>query len=203
MGWYEDTALPWVIDKMSSTPEMMKLRGLVCTGVSGRVLEVGFGSAPNLPVYPEGVSEVLAVDPSLFGRKLGEARIAASEIPVSFVAPEAESIPLDDASIDSALSTLTLCTIPDLQAALAEIRRVLRPGGELHFFDHGLAEEPSVQRVQTRLTPTWTKLAGGCHLDRPIADELERAGYDVTYERMQLKGPKFVSSFYVGIAASR
>ena len=203
MGWYEDRALPWFIDKMGSTPPMMKMRRLVCGGLSGRVLEVGFGSATNLPVYPEAVTEVLAVDPSLHSRKLGAARIAASGVAVSFVAPQAEAIPLDDSSVDSALSTMTLCTIPDLQAALGEIRRVLRPGGQLHFFDHGLSEDPSTQRLQRRLTPTWTRIAGGCHLDRPIDEELEASGYELDYERMQLKGPGFLSAFYIGVATPR
>jgi ubiquinone/menaquinone biosynthesis C-methylase UbiE len=203
MGWYQDRALPWFIDKTGSTPPMMKMRGLVCSGISGRVLEVGFGSAVNLPVYPDAVTEVLAVDPSLHGRRLGADRIAASDLPVVFVAPEAESIPLDDASVDCALSTMTLCTIPDLQAALGEIRRILKPGGQLHFFDHGLSEDDSTQKLQHRLTPMWTRVAGGCHLDRPIADEIESAGYEVEYERMQLKGPTFLTAFYVGVATPR
>ena len=181
---------------------MMRLRELVCAGLSGRVLEIGFGSALNLPGYPPEVTEVLAVEPSLRGRKLGAARIAAASVPVSFVAPEAEAIPIDDNSVDTALSTMTLCTIPDLDGALAEVRRALVPGGQLHFFDHGLSDDPSTQRLQQRLTPAWTHVAGGCHLDRPISTALEDAGYEVAYERMQLKGPKFLTSFYIGVATS-
>ena len=98
---------------------------------------------------------------------------------------------------------MTLCTIPGLQSALAEIRRVLKPGGELHFFDHGLSEDPSVQRTQQRLNPTWMRVAGGCHLTRHIADELSEAGFDVTYERLQLRGPAFVGAFYIGVATTR
>ena len=203
MGWYQDRALPWFIDKTGTTSQMMRLRGLACGGISGRVLEIGFGSAANLPVYPAAVTEVMAIEPSLYGRRLGAARIAECNIPISFVAPEAETIPLDDNSVDTALSTMTLCTIPDLDMALAEVRRVLRPGGQLHFLDHGLSDDPSVQRLQRRLNPTWKRLAGGCHLDRQIDQEVERAGFDVTWERMQLKGPAFVSAFYIGVATNR
>jgi ubiquinone/menaquinone biosynthesis C-methylase UbiE len=203
MNWYGDRALPWVIDKTGGTREMMRLRGLVCAGLSGRVLEIGFGSGLNVPAYPEAVTEVLAVDPSLYGRKLGAERLAEATIPVSFVALHAERLPVDDDSIDCVLSTMTLCTIPDLDSALSEIRRVLKPGGEFHFFDHGLAEEPRVRARQRKLSPLWQKVAGGCHLDRQIADELERAGYQLNWERLQLKGPGILSAFYIGIATTR
>jgi ubiquinone/menaquinone biosynthesis C-methylase UbiE len=143
------------------------------------VLEVGFGSGRNLPYYPSGVHRVDAVEPATTGRKLAAGRLARSSIPVEYVAPRGEDLPLGDDSIDHVLTTWTLCTIPDVERALAEIARVLRPGGALHFVEHGRAADPGVAPWQDRLTPLQRKVAGGCHLNRPIDRLIRGAGLDM------------------------
>lgn len=188
MGLYDEQVLPRIINVACNTKLLRVQRRRVCEGLSGRVLEVGFGSGLNIPWYPPEVRSVAAVEPADTGWKLAARRLETSAVPVERAGLDGQSLPLPDDSCDSALSTLTLCTIPDVVAALAEIRRVLKPGGAFHFLEHGLAPDESVRRWQRRLEPMQKRLAGGCHLTRPIADLVTAAGFtikelDVFYEK--------------------
>ena len=201
MGFYEAKVLPRIVNLTCATKAMDKIRRPALEGLSGRVIELGFGSGPNLPLLPDEVTEVLAVDPAEEGRKLAAKRLAQSRVPVEFIGLDGQSLPLDDDSVDSALSTWTLCTIPDVGAALREVRRVLRPGGTFHFVEHGLSDDPRIARRQHRLTPIQRKVAGGCHLDRDIAQIIRDAGFEL--ERcttFQVAGPKTASFMYSGVA---
>ena len=161
----------------------------------------GFGSGLNVPHYPAAVERVYAIDPSMRGRQLAAQRLAASDVVVEFVGLTGERLPLDDDSCDSAIVTFTLCTIPDHHAALAELRRVLRPGGTLHFLEHGLAEQPKVQVWQHRLTPIQRRLFDGCHLNRPMLDDIVASGFEVDWSESRFAGgPKPPSWFTVGRA---
>jgi ubiquinone/menaquinone biosynthesis C-methylase UbiE len=168
------------------------------------VVEVGFGSGLNIPYYPPTVSAVAAIDPADTGWKLAGKRIAVTSIPIDRSGLDGQSLPLPDDSCDAALSTFTLCTIPDVEAALGEIRRVLKPGGALHFLEHGLAPDEPVRRWQHRIEPVQKKLFGGCHLTRPVADLLTKAGFtikeiDVFYEK---SAPKPWGAASLGVAVA-
>ena len=170
-------------------------------GLAGDVLEIGFGSGLNVPLYPAEVTKILAVDPATVGRDLAADRVAASPIAVEYVGLDGQSLPLDDESVDHVLSTWTLCTIPDVHRALTEVRRVLRPGGTLHFLEHGLSPDPKVAVWQHRLTPLERKIAGGCHFDRPIDDLVTAADLTITREdHFYMRGPKTVGYMYEGVA---
>ena len=165
------------------------------------MLEIGFGSGTNVPFYPATVSRVVAVDPAEVGRKLAGKRLARSPIPVEFVGLDGEHLPLDDASVDHVLSTWTLCSIPDVEQALAEVRRVLKPGGTLHFCEHGASPDPGVRKWQERLTPIQRRLFGGCHLDRAIDRLVAGSGLVIeTLDTSYMRGPKLVGHMYEGIA---
>ena len=166
------------------------------------MLEVGFGSGLNVPYYPVAVTNVKAVDPATQGRKLAAGRIAASAVPIEFVGLDGASLPLDDASVDHVLTTMTICTIPDVEQALREIRRVLRPRGELHFLEHGHSPDPKVAKWQDRLTPLQKRLFGGCHLNRPVDRLVADAGLETQrIDNFYLKGPKALGYIYEGVAA--
>ena len=184
-----------------SAGELDKIREQAVFGLSGVVLEVGFGSGLNVPLYPAGVGRVLAVEPAPVARRLAAKRIAASPVPVEYVGLGAQSLPLGTESVDHVLTTWTLCTIPEVSDALGEMHRVLRPGGQLHFAEHGRSPDPSVARWQDRLTPLQRALAGGCHLNRPIDKLIEAAGFHMArLENFYMKGPKWTSYMYVGVA---
>lgn len=160
-------------------------------GLSGTVVEIGFGSGLNMAAYPPEVHLVYAVEPASTARRLAERRIAASPVSVEHVARRGESLPLDDDSCDGALSTFTLCTIPGVEQALAELRRVLRPGGRFHFLEHGLSPDPSVATWQRRFEPLQKRLADGCHLTRDPSELVGAAGFEVErVESRYAKGPK-------------
>jgi len=198
---YEDQVLPRVIDVMLGNKRIGKLRGRALTDLSGVVVEVGFGSGANVPYYPDAVERVYAIDPALVGRKLAQKRLATSSVHVEFVGLDGAAIPLDDASVDNALSTWTLCTIPDVDQALQEVRRVLRPGGRLVFLEHGLSNDPKVARRQHRYNGIQRRVAGGCHLDRDPAALIAASGLDLEQvETFAIAGPKIMSYMYAGTA---
>jgi ubiquinone/menaquinone biosynthesis C-methylase UbiE len=202
MGFYQDQVLPRAIDVVLSGKEFARIRERVAAGLRGEVLEVGFGSGLNVAHYPPAVSRVLAVDPATAGRKLAAKRIAASSAPVEFLGIDGRQIPLDDASVDHVLTTWTLCTIPDVERALREIRRVLRSGGSLHFAEHGRSPERNVARWQDRLTPLQRRLAGGCHINRPIGELVAGSGLEITrLDKYYMSGPRVTGYMFEGTAA--
>lgn len=201
MGFYDEQVLPRVIDKMLGNDQMAKVRLPTVTRLHGTVLELGFGSGPNVPLYPDAVDRVLAVDPSIVGRRLAAGRIAVSDIPVEFVGLDGEHLPVEDASVDCVLSTWTLCTIPHVEVALAEAGRVLKPGGELVYLEHGLSPEPRVAKRQHLLNPLQNKVAGGCNLDRDIEALVRAAGFEIDHaKQFAIAGPKTMSWMYTGVA---
>lgn len=204
MGFYADHVLPRLIDVMCGLRSMEPLRERACAGLHGRVLEIGFGSGLNVPHYPAAVTAVAAVEPADLGWRLSEERRSASSVPVERVGLDGQSLPLPDDSCDTALSTWTLCTIPDVEAALAEVRRVLKPGGTFHFVEHGLAPDAKVQRTQHRFEPLQKRVAGGCHLTRQVPDLLRAAGFEVTeLDQFYEKGaPKALAAESIGVARS-
>jgi ubiquinone/menaquinone biosynthesis C-methylase UbiE len=180
---------------------MVVLRERAVEGLHGTVLEIGFGSGLNVPVYPAAVTLVYAVDPATVGRKLATRRIEASPARIEFVGLDGQQIPLDDASCDSALSTFTLCTIPDPARALAEVRRILKPGGTFHFVEHGLAPDPEVVAKQRRIEPINRRIAGGCHLTRDHWQLLTDAGFVLDRQIAEYgAGPKAYDYHYLGTA---
>src|SRR5258708_22663755 len=180
MGAYERYVLPRVINQLCGAKSLHQLRRRVCSGLAGDVMEIGFGSGLNVPFYPAAVTAVAAVGPSELSWRLVRDRVAAAAARVSRSGLDGQSLPFDDGSFDVALSTWTLCTIPDVTAALKEVRRVLRRGGQLHFLEHGLAPDERVRRWQRRLDPLQQRIAGGCHFTRPIVDLVTAAGFTIT-----------------------
>lgn len=178
-GLWGNRILPRVVDRSLDPKRTGDLRTRACAELAGEVLELGFGSGLNVPFYPAAVTGVAAVEPSDLAWQLAAPRVRVATVPVRRSGVDGQRVPLPDASADSALSTWTLCTIPDPGAALAEVRRVLRPGGALHFVEHGLAPDESVRRWQHRLEPVQKRVFGGCHLTRPVAGMLAEAGFTV------------------------
>lgn len=204
MGFYDDHVLPRLIDLTLGGRAFDELRARATRDLAGEVVEVGFGSGRNLPHYPAAVTRVLAVEPSSVSRKLAAGRIAASPIPVDFVGVDGQTLPVADASVDHVVSTWTLCTIPDAETALEEIHRVLRPGGTFRFLEHGRSPDPGVARWQDHLTPVQRRVAGGCHLNRPIADLVDHSSLDLgPVDSYAVRGPKSFGWMYEGTAARR
>ena len=204
MGFYGDRVVPRLVNFCCGMKAMAAHRERVCADLSGRVVEIGFGSGLNVPHYPRTVESVTAVEPADLGWKLAQKRLSAAAVPVQRAGLDGQSLPFTDDSFDAALVTWTLCTIPDPSAALAELRRVLVPGGRLHFVEHGLAPEDGVQRWQRRLEPVQKRVAGGCHLTRPVKRMLTDAGFQLQdVDEFYDKGaPKAFAAFTLGVAAS-
>ena len=201
MGLWANQVVPRIVDLALRNEDVSRWRRRCMEGLAGVVVEPGFGSGLNVPHYPSAVTKVYAVDPSDLGQKLAAKRIAASPVEIEPVGLTGEQLPLEDNSCDAGLLTFTLCTIPDHMAALAELRRVIRPGGSLHFLEHGLAEQPKVQVWQHRLTPIQRRLFDGCHLNRPMLDDIVASGFEVDWSESRFAGgPKPPSWFTVGRA---
>jgi len=204
MGLYERFLLPRLVDLACGSKPVRKQREKVVPLARGRVLEIGFGSGMNLAYYDGGrVERVWALEPSVEMWKRADKAVAATAIPVEVIEASAEEIPLAEASMDTVLTTFSLCTIPDVEAALREMRRVLKPGGRLIFCEHGMAPDAGVRRWQNWLNPMWSRLAGGCNLNRDIPDLIRRAGFDLgELSTMYIPGPRFASYNYWGEAVA-
>ena len=200
MGLYADQILPRAINLALRGGEFAGPRARVAAGLDGEVLEIGFGSGLNIPYYPAGLKRVQAVDAAAAGRKLAAGRAAASAVPIEYIGADAAALPVADASVDHVLSTWTLCTIPDAMR-VAEVRRVLRPGGAFRFVEHGLAPDPGVARLQQGLTPLQRRAFGGCHLDRRIDQLVAAAGLELTrLDTYYMKGPRPLGYTFEGVA---
>jgi ubiquinone/menaquinone biosynthesis C-methylase UbiE len=205
MGIYQDHVLPRFQDKVMGSKRLRQARGRVCEGLEGSVVEIGFGTGLNAHYYSSRITKLVAIEPSPVCMKIAAPRIARAPVPVEYGGLTGEHLDLPTGEFDAVLSTWTLCTIPNMDAALAEIKRVLRPGGSFHFIEHGHAPDEKVARTQARLEPLNKRLAGGCHLTRRIPDDIERAGFDIQkIESYYFKGePKPMGFTYEGRAVSR
>ena len=201
-NWYERHVLPYLTNLACGVKPIRRQRRKVVPLARGRVLEIGIGTGLNLEHYDKArVDKIVGVDPALEMHRLARKRIAKAGMPVELVGLSAEKIPFEAGTFDTVVVTYSLCTIPDPLAALGEMRRVLKPGGRLIFCEHGLAPDPSVRRWQDRLTPLWSKVAGGCHLNRDIPALLKEAGFRSTdMETMYLPGPRPLTYNYWGTA---
>jgi ubiquinone/menaquinone biosynthesis C-methylase UbiE len=204
VGIYGDHVLPRMINCLCGLKMNDPLRERTCQGLEGDVVEIGFGSGLNIPFYPSSVNRVSAVEPADIGWKLASKRLEATQVPIERSGLDGQSLPFPDNSFDSALSTWTMCTIPDIDAALSEVRRVLKPGGKLHFIEHGLAPDEPVQRWQHRIEPVQKRVFGGCHLTRPVVPLLTTAGFTISdVDQFYEDGaPKFLAADSLGVAVS-
>jgi ubiquinone/menaquinone biosynthesis C-methylase UbiE len=201
MGFYSEIILPRLCDFAMRNKELVSFRERVIGAAEGRVLEIGVGSGLNLPFYRPPVREVLALEPAprLVAMARGVSR--GTIMPISFLEASAEAIPLEQHSVDTVVTTWTLCSIPQAATALTEMRRVLRPGGRLLFVEHGLSPDEGVHRWQDRLTPAWRCITGGCHLNRPIRGMIEGAGFRIDrIETGYIPGPRPMTYMYEGSA---
>lgn len=206
MSFYEEHVLPHLINQACTIGPIMKLRQQVVPKATGEVLEVGMGSGVNLQYYdPDKVSLVWGLEPSEGMRRKAAHNVARSPINVRWLDLPGERIPLDDDSVDTVLLTYTLCTIPDWYLAMQQMRRVLKPGGQLLFCEHGRAPEPGVRKWQDRITPVWKKIAGGCHLNRPIGKLIEESGFEIeSLENLYIEhAPRIAGYMYHGVARKR
>jgi ubiquinone/menaquinone biosynthesis C-methylase UbiE len=200
MGFYDKYFLPKILNLAMKAPEMTRLRRQLVPLATGKVLEIGIGSGLNLPFYNKGV-QVTGVDPSLELQAYAREVARESQVDIEFLGVGAEAIPLPDKSFDTVVITWSLCTIPDPDAALREVRRLLKPGGQLLFAEHGQSPEAHIAKWQRRINPTWNKIAGGCHLNRRpdlaiLANGFNFADMTAGY----IPGPKIATYSYRGIA---
>lgn len=202
MGIYQKYLLPRIVNFTCGLKPTMKQREKIVPLAEGRVLEIGIGSGLNLPFYTPGrVKHLWGLDPSQEMWALAQKKLGILDFDVEFIEAPAEDIPLDDGSADTVLITYTLCTIPDVGSALEEARRVLKSDGSLVFCEHGLAPDESVRRWQNGLNPLWTRVAGGCNLNRPISTLIKQAGFRIRgMDTMYIPGWKPASFNYWGTA---
>lgn len=203
-SWYERHILPYLIDLACGIGPVQQQRDKVVPLAAGRVLEIGIGTGLNLRHYDAArVGKIVGLDPGVEMHRLARKRLQGTGLDVELVGLSAERIPFDDASFDCVLVTYSLCTIPDPVAALKEMRRVLKPGGRLIFCEHGQAPDAGVRRWQDRLTPVWSKFAGGCHLNRNIPELLQTAGFkSLDLQTGYLPGPRPLTFNYWGTAVA-
>jgi len=201
MSLYQRHVLPYLVHLAMRQKQMVPFRRRVVGAAEGRVLEIGIGSGLNLPLYGPQVRSVIGLEPSPELLRMALTRVAAASVPVELLEASAEAMPLDDDSFDTVVTTWTLCTIPDALRALAEMRRVLKPGGALLFVEHGRAPEPGVAQWQDRLDPLWRRIAGGCHLNRKIDGLISGSGFRIDMlVNARLPGPRTHTFLYEGRA---
>lgn len=201
MSFYDNWILPMILDFAMRQKPLVRYRSAVVGAARGRVLEIGVGSGLNLPFYGAQVEHVLGIDPSSRLLAMAQRRVAEAAVPIELVVGSAMALPLADNSIDTIVMTWTLCSIPDPVAALTEMRRVLKPDGQLLFVEHGLAPEPSVVAWQHRLTPLWRRIGGGCHLDRKMDALIRAAGFSISkLQTGYAPGPRPLAFMYQGCA---
>jgi ubiquinone/menaquinone biosynthesis C-methylase UbiE len=202
MSFYRDHVFPHAMNVVMDNRQMRENRARVCSQLRGEVVEIGFGTGLNLPHLPATVTHLHAVDPSLVGARIAARRVDASGVPVTLAGLDGQALAFRADSFDAALSTWTLCSIPDAVAALRELRRVLRPTGRLHFIEHGRAPDERVRRWQARLNPVQRRVGAGCTLDRDVPALLEAAGFVV--DRLEFSysmgQPKVFGATYEGVA---
>jgi len=201
MGFYRDVVLPKLCDLTMRRKDLLPYRERVIGGAEGRVLEIGAGSGLNLKLYGPLVREVLALEPDPKLMTMAKNNAKEAQRPVAFIEASAEDIPLESGSGDTVVTTWTLCTIPDGIRALREAKRMLKPGGSLLFIEHGQSSEQNVRKWQNRVDPIWSRISGGCHLNRPIGRLIEQAGFRIErLEHEYLPGPKMMGFLYEGRA---
>lgn len=202
MRLYHDRILPCLIHLSMRQSDLIAYRHRAIAAAEGRVLEIGIGSGLNLPFYTGKAERVVGLDPSRKLLKMAGRAAERTALPAELLEGTAEAIPIGDNSIDTVVTTWTLCTIPDARSALDEMRRVLKPRGRLLFVEHGRSPEARVRRMQDRLTPLWKRISGGCHLNRGIAELIEAAGFRMDrLETGYLKRPKSMTFMYEGSAS--
>lgn len=201
MNLYERLVVPQLVRISMRQQRLERYRRRVVPAAKGRVLEIGVGSGINFRFYRDDTEQIVGIDPSAALLAMAESAITATTSPVELIEASAEELPLEDRSVDAVVSTWTLCSIPDVRRALREMRRVLRPEGRLLFVEHGRAPEKNVSRWQRRITPVWRRLAGGCHLDRPIDALITESGFEIDrLETGYMEGPKLLTFLYEGAA---
>lgn len=202
MGFYQDRIVPHLVNLAMRNSELAPYRERTVALAEGRVLEIGVGSGLNLPFYTHRATEILGLDPH--PRLLRMAADRTGPFPAELIEGTAESIPLDDASVETVVTTWTLCSVPDVAMALGEMRRILKPHGKFLFVEHGLAPEDAIRKWQNRLTPIWKRFTGGCHLNRPISRLVEESGFHISQiETGYMRGPRPMTFMYEGSARPR
>lgn len=201
MSFYQHHVLPCLLHLAMRQKQFVPFRQRVLGAAEGRVLEIGIGSGLNLPLYGASVRSVIGLEPSPELLRMARRRAAGAPVPIELLAASAEAVPLDAGSVDTVVTTWTLCTIPDVHRALSEMRRVLKPAGALLFVEHGRAPERGVARWQDRLDPLWSRLAGGCHLNRKMDDLISGSGFRIdALTHARLPGPRTHTFLYEGHA---
>ncbi len=201
MGVYREKVLPRLIDKVCSDPGLGKWRARCLEGAHGTLVEPGFGSGTNLPYYPPEVERVFAIDPATVGQELAASRLASSKVQVDFIGLDGQRLPLENNTCDGGVLTFSLCTIPEPVVALAELRRVIKPGGLLFFLEHGKAVHKKIYRQQLRIDPVQRRLFDGCHVSRDHPQLIRNAGFEILWRDSDYAdGPKPWSFFHIGQA---
>ncbi|OUT98399.1 MAG: hypothetical protein CBB90_13865 [Gammaproteobacteria bacterium TMED30] len=203
MSLYQKYLLPKLLNWAMKAPALSKLRSELIPSAEGKVLEIGMGSGLNLPHY-DGISGLIGLEPSEELQNLAEDMLIQTHFPSEMLTGSAEDIPLESNTFDTVVMTWTLCSVTDPVLALSEIKRVIKPGGKVIFAEHGKSPDQNIRKLQKTLNPLWSRIAGGCQLNREIVDLYESSGFKFkSMERGYLEGPKFATYNYRGVAALR
>ncbi|MCR9276619.1 MAG: class I SAM-dependent methyltransferase [Pseudomonadaceae bacterium] len=204
MGWYDKYILPKLIDTACSQPPMTRLRARYVAQATGDVLEIGIGSGLNLAHYSDDVRSITGVDPAAELTQIARRRASERGLPVEVIGVSGEELPAESNSFDSIVCTWTLCTIPNPYRAVDEMRRVLKPGGQLIFVEHGKSDDRNIAKWQRRVEPLWKKIGGGCHLTRRADELLADGGFRIeSFESGYEEGPKIAAFMMHGLASAR